>query len=117
VRGRDVAVVIGALVLVILLVSLLGGGMMTGWGMMGPGMMGWGGFGFNPLGWIIMLLFWVLIIGGVVLLAVWLFREVTPAVAGPSVPTRSLEVLKERFARGEITREQYEEMRGVLEGR
>jgi putative membrane protein len=115
-RGRDVAVVIGALVLVILLVSLLGG-LMMGWGMMGPGMMGWGALGFNPLGWILMLVFWVLIIGGVALLALWFLREATPAAAGPSAPARSLDILKERFARGEISREQYEEMRRVLEGR
>ncbi|HVC35539.1 MAG TPA: SHOCT domain-containing protein [Chloroflexota bacterium] len=115
-RGRDAAVIIGAVVLVILLVALLGG-MMMGWGVMGPGMMGWGGFGFNPLGWIVMLLFWVLIIGGIALIAVWFFREATPAVMGPAAPSRSLEILKERYARGELTRDQYEEMRREIEGR
>ena len=116
-RGRDIAVIIGAIVLVILLVGLLGGGMMYGWGGMGPGMMGWGGYGFNPLGWIVMLLFWALIIGGIALLAVWLFRSATPAALGPTAPSRSLEILRERYARGEITREQYEEMRHEIEGR
>lgn len=116
-RGRDIAVIIGAIVLVILLVSLLGGGMMYGWGGMGPGMMGWGGYGFNPLGWIVMLLFWALIIGGIALLAVWFFRGATPSVMGPTAPSQSLEILKERYARGEITREQYEEMRRAIEGR
>lgn len=111
-RGRDVTVIIGTIVLVILLISLLGGGMMMGWGMMG-----WGGYGFNPLGWILMLVFWVLIIGGVALLAVWLFRQARPLAVGPGAPEESLEILKERFARGEISREQYEEMRRTLEGR
>lgn len=115
-RGRDVAVIIGTVVLVILLIGLVGGGMM-GWGMMGPGMMGWGGYGFNPFGWIAMLLFWALIIGGIALLAVWFFREGTPATTGPSAPSRPLEILNERYARGEITREQYEEMRRAIEGR
>jgi putative membrane protein len=115
-RGRDAAIVIGAVVLVILLVSSLGGGMMSGWGMMRPGM-GSGAFGFNPMGWIVMLVFWVLIVGGVALLAFRLFRGVTPAAAAPRSPVGSLEILKERFARGEITREQYEETRRVLEGR
>ena len=36
-QGRDVAIVTGAIVVIILLLGLLGGG----W-MMGPGMMGWG---------------------------------------------------------------------------
>lgn len=115
-NGRDVAVVIGVVVVVLLLVALLGGGMMMGWGMMGPGMMGWG-FGFNPLGWVVMLLFWLLIIGGVALLAVWFFRQATPAAMGPHPPTSALDILKERYARGEITREQYEEMRHEIEGR
>lgn len=112
-RGRDVAVVIGAVVLLVLLFSLLGGGMM----MMGCGWMGCGGFGFGPFGWIAMLLFWVLIIGGLALIAVWVFREATPSAPGPGGSSRSLEILKERYARGEITREQYEEMRREIEGR
>jgi putative membrane protein len=115
-RGRDVALIIGAVVLIILLLGLLGTGMM-GWGMMGPGMMGWGGYGFSPLGWIAMLLFWALIIGGIVLLAVWFFREATPATMGPSAPSQPLDILNERYARGEITREQYEEMRHTIERR
>jgi putative membrane protein len=114
-RGRDVAVIIGAVVLGTLLVVLLGSSMM-GWGFMGPGMMGWGGNAFNPLGWIVMVLFWALIIGGIALLAVWFFREATPATTGPSASSRPLDILNERYARGEITREQYEEMRHTIEG-
>jgi putative membrane protein len=116
-RGRDVALIIGAIAIGILLVGLLSGGMMTGWGGMGPGMMGWGGVGFNPLGWIAMLLFWGVIIGGITLLALWLFRQATPAALGPGQPSRPIEILKERYARGEITREQYEEMRREIEER
>ncbi|MCL5959475.1 MAG: SHOCT domain-containing protein, partial [Chloroflexi bacterium] len=118
-QGRDIAIVIGAVVLVLLLISLLGGGMMMGWGM-GPGMMGWGGYGFGIWGiimGIVMLLFWVLIIGGIVLLVVWLVRQGQPAAAGPAGGRGALEILKERYARGEITREQYDEMRRDIEGR
>ena len=114
-RGRDVAILVGAIVLVVLLFGLLGGGMMMGWGWFGPGMMGWGGFGMNPFAWIAMLVFWALIIGGFVLLVVWLAREVLPAAAVPMAPSRALDVLKERYARGEITREQYEEMKREIE--
>ncbi len=109
-QGRDIAIVIGAVALVVLLLGLLGGGMM------GFGMMGWGGFGFSPLWWIFMLLFWVLIIGGIAMLLVWLFRQAPRTGAGAGPPTsRPLDILRERYARGEITREQYAEMRRDLE--
>ena len=106
-QGRDVAIVIGAVVLVLLLLGLLGGGMM-----MGP-MMGWGGFGF---GWVILVIFWALIIGGVAALLVWLFQRGRPVGAGPT-GGRALEILRERYARGEITREEFERMRHDLEER
>ena len=35
----------------------------------------------------------------------------------PAAPSRALDILKERYARGEITREQYEEMKREIEGR
>ncbi len=38
--------------------------------------------------------------------------RVLPDEAGPT--NRSLEILKERYARGEVTREQYDEMRRDL---
>ncbi|MHB1005001.1 MAG: hypothetical protein ACYC3S_05085 [Chloroflexota bacterium] len=66
-QGREVAVLAGAVILVVLLLAFLGGGTM-----MGPGMMGWVGYG--PWGGIMMLLFWLVIVGGVVLLGVWLLR-------------------------------------------
>jgi len=70
---------------------------------------GWGwGMGF---GWLFMILFWVLIIAGIVGLARWLFY--VPG-SGRS-ERRPLDILKERYARGEITREQYEQMRRDLE--
>jgi putative membrane protein len=111
VRGRDVAIIIGAIVLVVLLIGLLGGGMMMGWGMMG-----WGGYGFNPFGWVMMVVVWALIIGGIALLAIWLLREGAPSVSGVSSSARALDILKERYARGEITHEQYDQMRRDIEG-
>ena len=75
----------------------------------------WGGWGWGPgFGWIFMILFWALIILGIVALAKWLF-----SVGGPSGPRGSgkapLDIVKERYARGEINREQYEQMRRDLE--
>lgn len=66
---------------------------------------GWGwGMGF---GWIFMVVFWALIIFGIVALAKWLFSSSSGGGSGKG----PLAVLKERYARGEITREQYEQMR------
>ncbi|HZW33206.1 MAG TPA: SHOCT domain-containing protein [Isosphaeraceae bacterium] len=107
---RDIAIVVGVAILAVLLTGLLGGGMMMGWGMMG-----WRGVGFYPLGWILMLVFWGLVIGGLALLGIWLFRTLAPSTAAMAPPSRPLEILQERYARGEITREQYEEMRRLIE--
>jgi putative membrane protein len=78
--------------------------------MMGDWGGGWGwGMGF---GWIFMILFWALIILGIVALARWLFSTGTH---GGSAGKRPLDILKERYARGEVTRDQYEQMRRDLE--
>ena len=82
-----------------------------GYSMMGPGMMeGWG------MGWfviIVMLIFWVLVIVGLVSLIKWLIqttsREKSEAGGG-----RVLDILKERYTRGEIDKRKYKEMRKDL---
>jgi putative membrane protein len=79
--------------------------MMGDWG-------GWGGgMGF---GWIFMILFWALIILGIVALAKWLFFAGGAGGSAGSGKT-PLDILKERYARGEINREQYEQTRRDLE--
>ncbi|MBM3149156.1 MAG: SHOCT domain-containing protein [Chloroflexi bacterium] len=78
--------------------------------MMGPGMMGGFGWGwFMPIG---MILFWGLVIWGIVALV----RGVaTPGSSGSSRELDSaLEVLKRRYARGEISKEEFEEKRKDL---
>ena len=75
--------------------------------MIGGGMMGYGGFG------LIGLLFNLMIIIGVVLLVVWAVRRFTDGttnvkqLSGSQSPR---EILQARYARGEITREQYQQM-------
>jgi putative membrane protein len=76
-------------------------GMMSDWSGLSWGM-GFGG--------IFMILFWALIILGIVALAKWLFSSTGSVGSGK----RPLEILQERYARGDITRDQYERMRQDL---
>lgn len=72
-----------------------------GWGF-GPMMMtGYGGFGW--LGWIFPILWWALVIFGVVAAVRWLAKRGKSGSA--------LDLLKERYAKGEITKQQFEEMK------
>ena len=72
----------------------------------GFGGMGWGWIG---LGMVHMLLFWVLVILGIVVLTRWL-------AGGPrdQVLPSAIDILKARYAKGEITREQFEQMKRDL---
>ena len=69
------------------------------WGMEGYG---WGWFGLTH-----MLLWWVLIILGIAVLVRWLARSPGQSI-GPREET-ALEVLKKRYAKGEIGREEFEQ--------
>lgn len=80
----------------------------------GPGMMGGYGWGQGgAFGMIWMLLWWVLIILGIVLLAKWLFRGL-PGGGGYAPGNRALEILRERYARGEIDKKEFEERKRDL---
>ena len=80
-------------------------------GNFGPGMMGGYGMGWG-FGGIFMILWWVLIIGGIVVLVRWLSN--TSGCSHPTSEKTPLDILKERYARGEITRETYEQMRSDI---
>ena len=78
--------------------------------MMGGGMMGMHGFGGVGLfgGWI-GLLFNLTIIIGIVILVVWAVKRFTSgSVSSGSLTPR--EILQARYARGEITRDQYQQI-------
>lgn len=74
-------------------------------------MMAMGGFGL-----IWMLLFW----GVLILLAIWLVSLLFPAVKKSEppadMPASAVEILKERYARGELTREEYQQMVNTIRG-
>ncbi len=108
-------VVLGVLVLLPALGMALGGLGMMGWGgpgwgpgMMGPGMMaGWGyGRSFGWFGGPGVLTLLLLVVGVVLLVLAFTRRE---------HPDGALEILKQRLARGEITPEQYEELKKTLQ--
>jgi putative membrane protein len=85
-----------------------------GWGGgygMGPGMMGSEyGYGMGPWIFVFMLIFLLVVIAGVVVLV----RYLSPhARSKPS--DGALEVLKRRYARGEIQKAEFEEKRKDLE--
>jgi len=69
----------------------------------------WGAWGIGML--LIMLVFWGLVIAGIVVGIRWLMRS---APAGPR--DGALEILRERYARGEISREEFETKRRDLGG-
>ena len=80
-------------------------------------MMGGFGFGdFGTFGWIGMILNWVITIGlivGVVLLIAWLVKRIDAnGQAAKAAPTTASprEIAQIRYARGEITREQYQQL-------
>jgi len=90
---------------------------MMGWGGQGYGM--WGNWGIG--GMIMMIFFWGIIIVGAILI----IRYFTSGHGGLSARQGGgimrgdrdpLEVLRDRYAKGEIDTEEYEERKRILEG-
>ena len=75
-----------------------------------------GGFGFGGmlLGGLLMLAFWVLVIGGAIWLIVTLARGSQSTPGAPTAGQAPLDILKARYAKGEITKEQFEEIKRDL---
>lgn len=77
------------------------------WGHMGDYDWGWGGMGIG------MLLFWGVLIAGVVLLIRLTLGG--GASSGRGHDKSALDLLKERYARGEIGREEFEQKKRDIE--
>jgi putative membrane protein len=75
------------------------------------GMMGWGGWFYGP---IMMLLFFALLVGAVVLVVRLLGAD--PHRREEKQDDRAHAILRERFAKGEITKDEFEASRKVLDG-
>jgi len=72
-------------------------------------MYGWSGWG--------MWLFGPLMLVAIVWLVVWLVRDTASSTAQPQNPPRSRHILEERFAQGEIDRDEYLERLTTLESK
>lgn len=70
------------------------------WGMHPMSWM-WGAWGLGMM--LMMLVFWGVVIAGIVVAIRWL-----TSAGGGSKPDRALEILRERYARGEINRDEFE---------
>jgi putative membrane protein len=82
-----------------------------GWG---PGMMGYG-YGMSWFGHILMVVFWVAVIVGIIFLIRWLVAA--SRTGGQSLShggDTALDILKKRYARGEIDKQEFEERKKDL---
>jgi putative membrane protein len=79
-----------------------------GWGH-GPGMMG--GYGTGWFGGIFMIAFWVIVIIGIIFLIRWLVQSTR---GGAGAAESALEILKRRYAKGEINKKELEQKKKDL---
>jgi putative membrane protein len=107
------ALPLGIAGVVILIAMVVPGvlGSIYGWGDGFPWMMGWG-FGWMWFMPVFMIVFWGLVIWAVVALVQGISRS--GSAGGASREDSALEILKRRYARGEIGKEEYEEKKRDL---
>ncbi|RJR51800.1 MAG: SHOCT domain-containing protein [Desulfobacteraceae bacterium] len=73
------------------------------------------GWGMGWFGGIFMFAFWILVIIGMVFLIKWLVQNTRGgATHSRTEASRALEILKERYARGEIDKQEFEEKKRDL---
>ena len=113
-----VATALGILLAVLMVLLLAGGAMMGHYGgMMGHygnygGMMN--GYGFNSFGAILSFAVWVLIISALVVGCLWLARRVDRRAPKAESGDSPVDILKRRYAKGEITKEEFESIKRDL---
>ncbi len=106
-----------ALILILAVLFPMAGNGLAQWrgygGHMGPGIMGWG-YGMGWFWTIIMVVFWIAVIVGIIFLIKWLVISTSAGVHPARSGDSPLEILKRRYARGEINREEFEEKKKDL---
>ncbi len=108
-KSLKTALIIGGIILAVLVIlsvvpGLIWGGQYGGYGMMGSGMMG----GFGAMG--LMGVFWIAVLGLIIWAVVAAARGTgqSGSFDSASRSDSALEILKKRYARGEINKEEYE---------
>ena len=79
---------------------------------MGPGMIG--GWGMGWFGGIFMIVFWILVIVGLIFMVKWLMQAEKKGKEDGEIKSRAIEILKKRYASGEIDKSQFETMKQDL---
>jgi putative membrane protein len=78
-------------------------------------MMGGFGMGFGGFGFLLMAVFWIVI----VVAAIWLVGNLFPrsdrGQSPANAPESAVDIVKRRYARGEISKDEFEAMRHSLE--
>lgn len=73
-----------------------------------------GGYGFGGLGFIFMILFWGLIIWAIIAGVRMMSGSYSHSCCGGAKEDSAQKLLRERYAKGEITKEQFEQMKKDL---
>ena len=122
--SRGLVMLLGVLLLLGVIGWLLSDGVVVqghrtlGPGLVGPGLLrghavlGWA-WGLLALGLLARLFIWGALLVGLILLIRWAVDGAGPR--GEVTADSALEILRRRYAAGEITQEQYEQMRRVLQ--
>jgi putative membrane protein len=84
---------------------------MWGW----PNMMGGSfGGGMGIIGFILGFIFFILVVIGIIFLIVWLVKRSNHPGIENKTESNAIEVLKARYAKGEITKDQFDNMKKDL---
>jgi len=67
-------------------------------------------------GWLGMAIFWIAFIVVIVLFVKWLFHQGKTETRGPAQDESALEILKKRYAKGEINKEEFEQKKKDILG-
>ena len=108
IRSLKLNIIITLLIFILLIPwsdALAQWGNNQGWHM-GPGMMGGGG--------IFMIVFWILVLVALVFFIKWLIQSTGSGRTGGGSSNRALEIVKERYARGEIDNTKFETIKTNL---
>ena len=63
---------------------------------------------------VFMIVFWILVLVGLVLVIKWLIQATSRGKVEGNTGVRAMEILKERYASGEIDKTEFEEKKKVL---